>query len=101
MKNDHGKYAVAIVGYRGWHDDMSCGDGITAAHNILVSRHETMHAAEAEAARLTAAQKRPIMPGDPSQPIYEARRYAIADYLSEQDRARNGDRPVDRRIVTA
>lgn len=93
-----GRWAVAITGYRGWRRDAAIGDGITRATAALVTRCET----KAEATELADAlngEQPAILPGTPDVPVYEARRYDRADYLSRQDRRQNGSRDCDRRIV--
>jgi hypothetical protein len=92
-----GRYAVALIGTRGWNRDSAIGDGITSAHNALVSRHETRESAEAEARRLNEAQPH-VMPGTQDVPVYDARPYRMDDYLSRQDRL-NGRRRSDIRIA--
>lgn len=93
-----GRYAVAIVGYRGWRRDAAIGDGITSALNALVTRCQTKAEALALAGELNAAQPA-IMPGSQDVPVYECRKYDRADYLSRQAREQNGNRDCDRRIV--
>ena len=92
-----GKWAVAIVGYKGWRRDSAIGDGITSAQCALVTRCESREQAEAIVAEMTA-ELPGVMPGDPEVPEYEARVYRRTDYLSRQD-LRNGSRDADRRIV--
>lgn len=93
-----GKWAVAIVGYRGWMRDAAIGDGITSALNALITRCGT--AAEAhELADALNAEQPAILPGSPDVPVYEARRYAKSDYIGRQAREQNGSRDCDRRIV--
>jgi hypothetical protein len=93
-----GKYAVALVGYRGWGRDSAIGDGIKAALRALVTRCGTMAEAEAMAARLNEAQPL-VLPGSQDVPVYEARRYHRDDYISRQDLAQAGGRDCDRRIA--
>ena len=93
-----GKWAVAIVGYKGWRRDAAIGDGITSALNALITRCETKAEAEELAAALNAEQPS-ILPGSPDVPVYEARRYAKSDYIGRQAREQNGNRDCDRRIV--
>ena len=93
-----GKWAVAMVGYRGWMRDSAIGDGITSALNALLTRCETQQEAEELAASLNAEQPS-VMPGSNDVPVYEARRYAKSDYIGRQARDLNGNRDCDRRIV--
>ncbi len=93
-----GKWAVAIVGYRGWMRDSAIGDGITSALNALVTRCETKKEAEILAAALNAEQPA-ILPGSQDVPVYEARLYAKSDYIGRQAREHNGNRDADRRVV--
>lgn len=93
-----GKWAVAIVGYKGWCQSMAIGDGITSALNALITRCETKVEAVELAAALNAEQPS-ILPGRPCVPVYEARRYAKSDYIGRQAREQNGNRDCDRRIV--
>ena len=93
-----GKWAVALVGYKGWRRDSAIGDGITSALNALVTRCETREQAEAIVSEL-AARLPAIMPGSQDVPEYEVRLYRKADYISAQARQYNGNRDADRRIV--
>lgn len=92
-----GKWAVALVGYKGWRRDSAIGDGITSAQCALVTRCESRQHAEAIVAEMTA--KLPaVLPGSQDVPEYAVRAYRRTDYLSRQD-LRNGSRDADRRIV--
>jgi hypothetical protein len=93
-----GKWAVAMVGYKGWRRDAAIGDGITSALSALVTRCDTKAEAEQIAAELNAAQPA-ILPGTPDVPVYAAQRYAKRDYLSRQAYEQNGNRDCDRRII--
>lgn len=92
-----GRYAVALVGYRGWRRDSAIGDGITSATSALVTRCATKAEAAAIARDLNDAQPC-VMPGSQDVPVYQALAYHRTDYLSRQDRD-NGNRDVDRRIA--
>lgn len=92
-----GRYAVALVGYRGWRRDSAIGDGITSATSALVTRCRTKAEAVRIAAELNESQPS-VMAGSPDVPVYQALPYRRDDYLSRQDRA-NGSRDVDRRIA--
>lgn len=93
-----GKWAVAMVGYRGWRRDSALGDGITSALNALLTRCETRQEAEELAASLNAEQPS-VLPGLKDVPVYDARLYAKADYIGRQAREQNGNRDCDRRII--
>ncbi len=93
-----GKWAVAMVGHKGWRRDAAIGDGITAALNALLTRCDTKEEAERLAAELNDAQPA-VLPGSQDVPVYEARRYAKTDYLSRQAREQNGGRDCDRCII--
>lgn len=92
-----GKWAVAIVGYKGWRRDSAIGDGITSAQCALVTRCESRQQAEAIVAEMTATLPA-VLPGSHDVPEYAVRAYRRTDYLSRQD-LRNGSRDADRRIV--
>ena len=92
-----GRYAVALVGYKGWRRDSAIGDGITLALHALVTRCNTREQAEAIVAELNAPLPR-VTPGGQDVPEYAVRLYRTTDYLSRQARL-NGDRDADRRIV--
>lgn len=92
-----GKHAVALVGYSGWRRESAIGDGVTKATMALVTRCGSKTDAARIAKALNDAQPG-VLPGSKDVPVYEARKYAKTDYLSQQDR-RNGDRDCDRRIV--
>jgi len=91
-----GQWAVAMTGYRGWRRTSALGDGITSAHNALITRCESRAEAEQLAARLNDGPS--MMPGQPDVPEYDARRYRRDDYLSRQS-LRFGSRDIDRRIA--
>lgn len=93
-----GRYAVAMVGYRGWRRDSAIGDGITSALNALVARCATMAEAEEIAEAMNAEQPH-AMPGSKDVPVYEARKYAKSDYIGRQAREQNGNRDADRRVI--
>ena len=92
-----GRYAVALVGFRGWRRDSAIGDGITAATMALVTRTETQAEADRLAAELNDAQPG-VLPGSPDVPRYEAGRYNKTDYIGQQNRDRGQTRDCDRRI---
>ena len=92
-----GKYAVALVGYKGWRRDSAIGDGITSAQCALVTRCDTKEQAKAIVDDLTSRLPA-VGPGSNDVPEYAIRPYRRTDYLSRQD-LRNGSRDVDRRIV--
>ena len=92
-----GRYAVALVGYRGWGRDSAIGDGITAATMALVTRCETM--AEAEDIAQTRNDAQPgIMPGSQDIPVFEAVKYQKLDYIGSQNAGCGQTRDCDRRI---
>lgn len=95
---EKGKWAVACTGTRQWGGDASLGDGITLAHNALVTRTVTKAAAEEIVRRFKAAQPL-LMPGSGNVRTYEVLRYEIKDYLSWQQVNQNQCRNVDRRIA--
>lgn len=95
---DKGRWAVAIVGMRGWRRDGVIGDGITAALNALLTRCSS----KAEAVRLAQAwnDAQPgVLPGSPDVFVYEARPYRCSDYIGSQELHRHGARECARRIA--
>lgn len=94
----NGKYAVAMIGYRGYRREAAIGDGVTSATAALLTRCETMEEAEKIAAELNYSQPA-VRPGSQDVPVYAAMKYAKGDYLSRQAREQNGSRDADRRII--
>lgn len=94
---NRGRWAVAIASSKQWRSSAAIGDGITSAAVALVTRCETRQDAEAIAAAANDLQPG-LMPGQGFAWVYEAVRYDIADYLSQQAQ-RNGRRNCDRRIA--
>jgi hypothetical protein len=92
-----GRWAVAIVGMKGWCRDSAIGDGITRATKALVTRCQSKKEAEELAQKWNDAQPG-IMPGSQDVFVYEAVAYSKADYISQQDQ-RNGMRDCDRQIA--
>lgn len=95
---DSGKYAVAIVGFKGWRRDSAIGDGITSALSALVTRCATLVEAKSLAERLNNQQPR-VRPGSVDVPVYAACKYLKSDYLSAQQRRNGQSRGCDRKIV--
>lgn len=93
-----GKWAVAVVGLRGWMRESALGDGITNALNALVTRMGTRQEAEAVAAKLNSATMA-ILPGGSDVCVYESRPYRRADYIGSQQLANGQNRDCDRRIA--
>lgn len=93
-----GKWAVAVVGMRGWRTDFALGDGITAALQSLWTRCETREEAEALALRLNDAQPG-VLPGSPLVFVFEAMKYNKLDYIGSQNRNLGQTRDCDRRLA--
>lgn len=90
---DKGKWAVAVVGMRGWMTDYAIGDGITSATASLRTRCDTKEQAEKLAEEWNDAQPG-VLPGSPSVFVYEARRYDRNDYFCRQSAKRDCDRRI-------
>lgn len=93
-----GKWAVAVVGMRGWGSDYALGDGITAALQSLWTRCQTPEEAEGLARRLNDAEPA-VLPGSPMVFVFECLPYNKLDYIGSQNRNRDQTRDCDRRLA--
>jgi len=93
-----GRWAVAMVGWSGWHRTAAIGDGITTARSALLTRCETQEEATSLAAALNAEQPA-VRAGSNDVPVYKAVPYRKLDYLGKQAVQRHQTRDCDRNII--